>query len=92
MRNTLIKNIAFLKYMRNTLITKLSLVNIHEKYMKITWDIHVFKYMRNTLILKYMRNTWEIHKQIHDKYMINTWEIHGHFTSVSIYYRVTLLQ
>jgi hypothetical protein len=38
-----------------------------------TWEIHVLKYMGNTLISKYMGNTWEIHEQIHGKYMGNTW-------------------
>ena len=42
-----------------------------------TWEIHVLKYMGNTLISKYKGNTWDM-----SKYMGNTWEIHGHFTSV----------
>ena len=48
--------------MVNTLI-------FHLKYMINTCEIHVFKYMRNTLNFKYMRNTCDIHEQIHEKYM-----------------------
>ena len=53
-----------------------SKIKIHGKYMRNTWEIHVF--------IKYMGNTWDIHERIHGKYMGNTWEIHGHFTSGSV--------
>ena len=58
---------------------------IHEKYMRNTWDIH------EQIHMKYMRNTWTFYETYMSKYIWNTWEIHGHFTSVMYHRKMCLL-
>ena len=67
-----------------TLEIKYNIRDIHETYMRDTWDIHELIEILET----YMRDTWEIHEtymrdtwvnrntwDIHEKYMRHTWEI-----------------